>query len=228
MSDILKKSLIQEQPIPVSLDNTKKILYQMENCICKIYNNNGLTKTGFFCKIKFQNNLLPVLITNNHVLNEKDIENNKIINLTINNKAKEIIIDNTRKKYTNSKLDITFIEIKLNKDEIDENNFMEIDENDLEKEKKIIELEYKRKSIYILHYPKGELNVSYGIINDIIDEKINHYCNTEEGSSGSPILSLKSFKIIGIHKGCSKNNKKLNIGIFIKYAINEFNNNYNK
>ena len=105
---------------------------------------------------------------------------------------------------------------------------MEIDENDLEKKKKNIELEYKRKSIYILHYPKGKLNVSYGIINDIIDEKINHYCNTEEGSSGSPILSLKSFKIIGIHYGCSQNNKKLNIGTFIKYAINEFNNNYNK
>ena len=48
MSDILKESLIQDQPIPVSLDNTKKIVYQMENCICKIYNNNGLTGTGFF------------------------------------------------------------------------------------------------------------------------------------------------------------------------------------
>ena len=203
MSDTSKESLIQDQILEVSLEGTKKILFQMENCICKIYSNNGLTGTGFFCKIKFQNNLLPVLITNNHVLNEKDIENNKIIKLTINNKVKKIKIDNTRKKYTNSKLDITFIEIKLNKDEIYENNFMEIDENDLKKEKEIIELEYKRKSIYILHYPKGELNISYGIINDIIDEKINHYCNTEEGSSGSPILSLKSFKIIGIHYGSS-------------------------
>ena len=58
MSNILKESLIQDQPIPVSLEGTKKILYQMENCICKIYN--GLTGTGFFCKIKFKNKLLPV------------------------------------------------------------------------------------------------------------------------------------------------------------------------
>ena len=36
---------------------------------------------------------------------------------------------------------------------------MEIDEKDIKKEKKIIELEYKRKSIYIIHYPEGELNV---------------------------------------------------------------------
>ena len=182
MSNILKESLIQDQPIPVSLEGTKKILYQMENCICKIYN--VLTGTGFFCKIKFKNKLLPVLITNNHILNENDIENNKIIELTINNKAISIKLDNTRIKYTNKKLDITIIEIKINKDKIYENNFMEID--NIEKERKLIELEYKRKSIYILHYLKGEINVSYGIINDLIEEKINHYCNTEEGSS-SPI-----------------------------------------
>ena len=64
------------------------------------------------------------------------------------------------------------------------------------------------KSIYILHYPKGKLNVSYGLINIIIDNKtINHYCITEEGSSGSPILSLETFKLIGIHYGSSKKKK---------------------
>ena len=35
MSDIIKESLNQDQPIPVSLLGTKTILYQMENCICK-------------------------------------------------------------------------------------------------------------------------------------------------------------------------------------------------
>ena len=81
--------------------------------------------------------------------------------------------------------------------------------------------------LYILQYLKGELNVSYGIINNIINDKINHYCNTEHGSSGSPILSLETFKIIGIHYGSLKN-EKINYGAFIKYAINEFNNNYYK
>ena len=80
MSDIIEESLIEEQPIPVSLEGTKKILYQMENCICKIYCENDKIGTGFFTKIKFKNNLLPVLITNYHILKEKDIENNKINN----------------------------------------------------------------------------------------------------------------------------------------------------
>ena len=225
MSDIKQEKLIKEQPIPVSIEGTKKILFQMENCVCKIYLEKGGIGTGFFCKIPFNNNLLPVLITNNHILNENDIDNNKIINIMINNEVKKIEIDNLRKKYTNSdkKIDITIIEIKPNKDKI--YNYLEID--DINKKKENIELEYKNKSIYILHYPNEELSVSYGLMNNIIDNMtINHYCNTEEGSSGSPILSLKTFKIIGIHYGSDKN-IKFNYGTFIKYAIDEFNK-YNK
>ena len=155
----------------------------MENCICKIINDNGIKGTGFFCKIPFpdKNNLLTVLITNNHILNEKDIENNKIIKLIIYNKnqniEKIIKIDDSRKKYTKINDDITIIEIKPNKDDI--NYFLEIEDE-------ILELEYKRKSIYILHYPKNKQLVSYGLIDDIKEGKeISHYCNTKHGSSGS-------------------------------------------
>ena len=227
MSNIKQEKLIEDQPIPVSIEGTKNILFQMGNCICKIYSEDGKKGTGFFCKIPFINNLLlPVLITNNHVLNENDIANDKTIELSINNEVKEIEMDNSRKRYTNSdnSIDITIIEIKPNKDGIC--NYLELDENDIYKNKKNIELEYKKKSIYILHYPKGKLNVSYGLIKDIKDnKKINHYCRTEEGSSGSPILSLETFKVIGIHYGSAKKNK-YNYGTFIKYVINLFNNKY--
>jgi len=86
MSDIIKESLNKAQPIPISLEGTREILYQMENYICKIHKDNGAIGTGFFCKIPFNNNLLKVLITNNHVLNENEIDNNKIINISIINK----------------------------------------------------------------------------------------------------------------------------------------------
>jgi len=66
---------------------------------------------------------------------------------------------------------------------------------------------------------------------NILDGKeINHYWNTENGSSGSPILSLSSFKVIGVHYGGSKNKDKedkLNFGTFIRYTIKEFNKKYN-
>ena len=204
MSDIniKKEVLIQDQPIPVPIEGIKKILFQLENCICQIYQKKGGKGTGFFCKILFKNKLLPVLITNNHVLKEDDIKNDEIIELTIyNNKEKKnedisIKIDDSRIRYTNSEIDITIIEIKPEKDKIE--NYLEIDEE------KMTEKQYRKSSIYILHYP-NEKYVSYGLINELREYKIIiHYCNTEDGSSGSPILSLKSNKVIGVHYGGKK------------------------
>ena len=68
------------------------------------------------------------------------------------------------------------------------------------------------------------MQVSLSLINNINENEIYHYCSTNEGSSGSPILSLETFKVIGIHSGHSP--MKFNKGIFIQNAINEFNNQY--
>ena len=55
----------------------------MKTSVCKIHGkNNG---TGFFTKITYKNQLLPVLITNNHILGENDILPDKIITFSINN-----------------------------------------------------------------------------------------------------------------------------------------------
>ena len=225
MSDINQEELIKKQPIPVSLEGTEKILFQMKNCICKIVLENGEIGTGFFCKIPFNDNLLPVLITNNHIVNKNDLDNNKIIKIMTNYEIKAIELDNLRKKYTDENIDITIIEIKQNEDGI--YNYLEIDDIINGNEENIV-LEYENESIYILHYPNSELSVSYGLINDIIDnKKINNYCNTSKGSLGSPILSLKTFKVIGIHCGIYSIKNELNYGTFIKYAIDEFNK-YNK
>ena len=219
---IIKEQLIEGQHTPIKLKGIKKIVEQMEKCICKIYVNQK-KGTGFFCKIS---NRLYTLITNNHILNEEDIEENKTIDISINDRPKIIKIDKTRKKYTDETLDITFIEIKPNEDDI--HNYLEIDEEDINEKKNNIELEYKNKSIYILHYPKGELSISCGVIKEIKNRKIiEHLCSTEEGSSGSPLLSLKTYKVIGIHFGGDLN-EKINYGIFIKYAIDIFINNINK
>ena len=60
----------------INSEQSKYILTQLENCVRKIYQSNGGEATGFFCKIPYpdQFNLIPVLITNNHVLNENDIK----------------------------------------------------------------------------------------------------------------------------------------------------------
>ena len=99
MKNTIQEKYIKNSPDPISIEGTELILKQMKNCVCKIYGNNG---TGFFCKIFLpeEKRYMPVLITNNYVLSKKEIENNKEINLTLNNdsKSKKIKIDKKRKK----------------------------------------------------------------------------------------------------------------------------------
>ena len=238
-ADFKEEIYTGKSPDPITIEGTEKILNQMKNCICKISKEKGEKGTGFFCKIPVPGNiLLPVLITNNHVLKEEDIKNNKIIKTTINDDKSyiNITIDESRKKFTSKNLDITIIEIKPNKDNV--SDFLSVD-LDINKDKNILDQLYKSSSIYVLHYPKGnKVKVSYGLSYGVNDNEINHLCNTEEGSSGSPILSLNSFNVIGIHKGApriqiQKNKNKYNIGTLMKYAVEEFiqnvyNNNKNK
>ena len=224
MEEIKFEKLIENSPNPVEIKGTENILFQMKNCICKIYNKNK-KGTGFFLKTPFpgKNTPLYLLVTNNHILEESDLENGKIIETTINDDdfSKNIEINNSRKRYTCSILDITFVEIIPNIDKIED--FLELDET-INSNIEILEKKYRNKSIYILHYPKGtESHVSYGLLNYMKNGNFNHYCSTEDGSSGSPILSLDNNKIIGIHKGClKKENPESNVGIFIKIALDKF------
>ena len=89
MSDIIQEKLIEKQPIPVSIEGTKKYYFKWKIVYVKYIQKLIKKELDFFCKILFNNDLLPVLITNNHVLNEKDIENNKIIQLNINDEVKK-------------------------------------------------------------------------------------------------------------------------------------------
>ena len=56
---------------PISLKVNEKIINQMKNSICRIYNNDK--GNGIFVKIPYKSRLLPVLITTNHIINQDDI-----------------------------------------------------------------------------------------------------------------------------------------------------------
>ena len=121
MEKIKKEKYIKSSPEPVSLNGTEEIANQMRNSVCRIYNNgNG---TGFFTKIPYQSKLLPVLITNNHVINKEDILSDKNIPLCFNNgkTVKKIKLNRNRLMYTNEQLDVTIIEIIENKDNFNNN-----------------------------------------------------------------------------------------------------------
>ena len=154
-----KESILNDYPNIISYECMKKIIEQMERNICKI--NIGKNQgTGFFCKIPFpnQNKLLPVFITNNHVINN-DILNKENIKIKLEiegeDNIKEIILNN-RMKYTNKEYDITIIEIK---EEDNINHYLELDDiiindivNNINKNKG-----YINETIYIIQYPENKL-----------------------------------------------------------------------
>ena len=212
----MKEHKVDNYPEFVNINGMNKILGQMKNSICKIYKGSG---TGFFCIIPFKKEKLKVLITNHHVINEKFLKENNIIKLGINNDAilKDIKLENDRKIYLNKDNDLAIIEIK-DKDNLNEINYLELDNNLLiENSESIYSTE---NSIYIIQYPNfKEAAVSYGILKTINDDHhIIHLCSTEKGSSGSPILNLKTNKVIGLHIG-SLDNFNFNIGFFLKKPI---------
>jgi len=161
MEDSTKEKNIINYPIPVSEESTIQILKQMQKSICKIYIKGGGYGTGFFCNIPNNNNNIPVLITNYHVINENYIKNNKKIIITLNNDKKEeiIMLNEGNHIYTNEKYDTIIIEIK-NLKKNDNIEFMDLDEKLFLNNTQNI---YEKTSAYIIQYPNNKLSVSYGI-----------------------------------------------------------------
>ena len=223
----IQENYINFHPNSITKFQISSILNQMEKSVCKIKCKEGGHGTGFFCIIPFpdRNNQISVLITNNHVLGEKELKIGNVIIFTLNDDEQtySIYIDKNRKIYTNHvPYDITIVEIKYN-DNLNINELEIIDEiYNNESIKK-----YEEKPVYIIHYPDTtKIEYSFGYIKGIIEESCNikHLCPSKSGSSGSPLLNLSNFKVMGVHKG---KQEVCNISTYIKGPIEEFNKIFN-
>ena len=191
-----------------------------EKCVCKIireFKTNNETKfisgTGFFCEIPFSD--IKVIFTNNHILDQEFLDNEKkltyIIDIEKKEVEKEINLELKRIKYTNSELDFTIIEI-LKEDKI--TNFLEID-------KYFNSRDYKDEHVFSVQFPLSQnLKISPGKIIDKKDQFFLYTLGTNKGSSGSPIILINNSKVIGLHKaGHNKDKIKINLGIPMKLII---------
>lgn len=220
------ESYIETSPL-LTIDKVELILGQMYKAVCNIEIGNK-KGTGFFCKIYLDNCTKIGLITAFHVF--RSICTNFMKIFLYNQKWYDIFLDNSRFIYKDEKNDIVFIEIKKNDNikcsclEIQDNINIESDFNE----------KYNNKLIYTLQNPYGsQSQVSFGMSKVIISGKngydLCHTCSTEEGSSGSPIILLENFQVIGIHLNKAKNNiKKYNKGHFLFGSIECIKKNYSK
>ena len=157
----IKESILKKYPNVIPFDCTKEIINQMERCICKIKVGEE-QGTGFFCKIPFPNkdNMLKVIITNNHVINSDTLyKKDEEIEIYIKEESdiKKLNL-NHRIKYTQSQkeYDITIIEIK-EEDKI--NNYLELDDNIINDviNNNNKNVEYIDQTFYIIQYPKRRI-----------------------------------------------------------------------
>ena len=128
-----KDNEIARKPKALTKRQKTIILRQQSKSLCEIYTKNGKA-AGFLSKIP-----TPVLITNNHILNEIEIQPGKEINIDFidedeNKNRKTIRIDDERITYSIGKfndedIDVTIIEIKPEEDDLTEQEFIEVDKN---------------------------------------------------------------------------------------------------
>ena len=200
---------MNDLPNPVNKNIIKNILEQMNNSIYEFITKDKKIEYGYFCFIKSHNNKnIPFIIFNNY--NIQEIENTKI-SVSIENDFKIIQLGNIR--YYNKKINISIIEIKDNID-TDKIIFFELDDNLY---KKGLEIEFNKKSIYIIQYNDTEdISVSYGIINNINRKNLFYLANINLKSNCSLIFNLSNNKLIGIHE---TNSKSYNKGVFFSHII---------
>ena len=217
MEERYEEGLIKGAIGAISLQKVEIIIDQMKKYICKVFGDK--IGTGFFCRMPYKNDIIPVMITNYHVIDDNFIEKNKQLKISLNEKYYVIKLNENSRIYSSVEKKYDIMIIKIQESEI--NNFLEFDQNLFMDNSESL---YINESIYILHYPnsdKAAVSFGYGI-EKISDFDIKHLCNTENGSSGGPILNLQTNKIIGIHKGfIKKQSQSFNIGSFLKFPFNE-------
>ena len=92
---IIQEKILDNYHIPLSIEQTEIILNQMKTNVFQIHPGKFSSRgTGFFWRIPYpdENNLLTVLITKNHVINEVCIEKEKeiVISLCKDKKKKKL------------------------------------------------------------------------------------------------------------------------------------------
>ena len=195
-------------------------LFDVYPSICKIFysNNRG---SGFLIRLFMEDNEpLLALMTSEHIITEKMIEDKEEIEVFYNNQKKriKIILNNDQRfiqSFKDMQIDCTVVEI-LPKDYINEDYFLvpNMDYNE-ENYKSLID-----KEIYIVQFPNGVSGHSRGKIKEIVGYELYHKASTDYGSSGSPIFLIQSTQVIGIHKAGSER-MKINYGDFIFPVLNK-------
>ena len=152
------------------------------------------------------------------MLDENDLAEGKVIKLIFNNntKIKTLKMTKSRKIYTNKNYDISIIELNIT-DLFNEEDMLCLDTNIYDKDDLV--KYYQKRQVYTLHYQNGiEVRYSSDMIRNVYVkvDKFEHFCSTDSGSSGAPLIDSETGNVMGIHIGYKNN---INIGTILKLPL---------
>jgi len=210
------------------IDEYKEINDIAKNSLFKIYNDNGVEGTGFYCEIPDPENEdknIVVMFTCNHVfpINKNNLNNYKNIKYKQINEenVQSLNLEDGRRIWVNKEIDYTCIEIfpmtniffGFNKE------IFKIDKQHLNSQNLKKETEIRAYTFIENNFDK--LDGKFKSIEEKHRYTFKHDLKTEGGYSGSPIINKEDKSIIGIHK--EKYDKKKSEGNGI--CLNEIYNN---
>ena len=136
----------------------------------------------------------------------KIVNNNKIIEVDLNNKF----------KFIDENYNITIIDIGKNIYEI--NKYFNLNQNIFKYEN-----DTKESTIYILYYSEDKkINISFGELKETENKTIFIFLNSKNNFPiGSPIFNSKTKGLIGYYKWYN-NEKHYNEGQYFRYPLNNF------
>ena len=196
-----------------------KSISKASKSVCKLIVPPDQLGSGFLIKFSKGEKEFCCLMTNEHVVTRKMVDNKITIDVYYDSedKNREIILNSDErfiKDFKDITIDAILIEI-LPKDNISNDYFLLPQKDYMDNYDKLI-----GEKITIIQYPKGEMKYAGGkILERTVLEKAKYEfvynASTDDGSSGSPIFIKGTTKVIGIHKGGSGNGDKNNYGDFI-------------
>ncbi len=222
-----------------TVKKNEKIIQQVKDSVCTIDIGN-LKGIGFLCNIPLSSEVKPMLVMSTHLLNDKNLKNNKNIRILFQKKKNiedkeeadenEIIniklLPNRIIKII-EELKITLIEILPKKDNIELKYFIDLEDNINNNINNNMNnnINNSYSDLYIIHNnsKKNKISISYNLLTYI--NEIRPYNNNDINPSF--IFSSKNLKIIGLY-GTNKTIYKFNNQNIQNYFINEYNNTKNE
>ena len=170
---------------------------------------------GFFLELEFPDkyNILPVLLTDSFIFEDKNNINDNKVEFILNNKSYEIIMDNSRKVFIDDEYNISIIEIKYS-DGLNINSFIRTN---------IYNINSAYKNIYSMFYTsEGKLECHFGKILKYNDNNFEvQFLAGVNILEGSPIIINFFNNIIGVVKSI-KHDGNIVICQIINTPINKF------